>query len=183
VLSTSLEARQAGSHLLFSCNVESRLTPQPGVINVRRGRLLVADIAGDPGAMLPAGDSGLAALSLVITQLSEQQTDVPYRASKLTRLLQESLGGNAKTVFIAGVSSQGASQASCLQGTLATLALAGRARRLANRVCVCMCVVCVCVVCMCARMPVKERGGDRQVGCIQDKGGAQQLLPGPAAHG
>lgn len=47
----------------------------------------------------------LTALGKVISALVEGKgTFVPYRDSKLTRLLQDSLGGNAKTVMIATIS-------------------------------------------------------------------------------
>ncbi|CAM9408226.1 unnamed protein product [Chrysoparadoxa australica] len=49
-------------------------------------------------------NKGLLALGNVITQLAAGSSHVPYRDSKLTRLLQSSLGGNAKTLLIACVS-------------------------------------------------------------------------------
>lgn len=47
---------------------------------------------------------GLLALGNVINALSENQKHVPYRDSKLTRLLCDSLGGNSRTVLIACIS-------------------------------------------------------------------------------
>ena len=53
---------------------------------------------------------------------------MPYRVSKLTRLLQDSLGGNTKTVMIATIS-----PAAChLEETLSTLRYADRAKRIKN---------------------------------------------------
>ena len=53
---------------------------------------------------------------------------MPYRVSKLTRLLQDSLGGNTKTVMIATVS-----PAAChADETLSTLRYADRAKRIQN---------------------------------------------------
>ncbi|GAB5365241.1 hypothetical protein AAMO2058_001040400 [Amorphochlora amoebiformis] len=49
-------------------------------------------------------NKGLFALSQVITALSEKKSHVPFRDSKITRLLEDSLGGNAKTVLIACIS-------------------------------------------------------------------------------
>lgn len=49
-------------------------------------------------------NKGLLALGKVISALVEHQRHVPYRDSKLTRLLQDSLGGNSRTVMIACVS-------------------------------------------------------------------------------
>lgn len=45
----------------------------------------------------------LSSLGLVIRQLSDGQEFVSFRDSKLTRLLQHSLGGNSKTLIIATV--------------------------------------------------------------------------------
>lgn len=53
---------------------------------------------------------------------------VPYRDSKLTFLLQDSLGGNAKTVLIASVSPS----AACAHETLSTLQFAERAKCVKN---------------------------------------------------
>jgi kinesin family member 21 len=55
---------------------------------------------------------------------------VPYRDSKLTRLLQDSLGGNSKTLMIACVSSSD----SDFMETLNTLRYANRARNIKNKV-------------------------------------------------
>ena len=46
----------------------------------------------------------LTALSNVINALSQNKPHIPYRDSKLTRLLQDSLGGNTQTVMIATIS-------------------------------------------------------------------------------
>ena len=54
---------------------------------------------------------------------------IPYRDSKLTRLLQDSLGGNAKTVMIAAVSPADWSH----EETLSTLRYAQRARNIRNQ--------------------------------------------------
>ena len=54
---------------------------------------------------------------------------IPYRDSKLTFLLQDSLGGNSKTVLVANVSPSSA----CAQETLSTLQFAQRAQCMRNR--------------------------------------------------
>jgi len=46
----------------------------------------------------------LATLGKVIHALTSKSSHVPYRDSKLTRLLQDSLGGNTRTYFIANIS-------------------------------------------------------------------------------
>ncbi|RNF03755.1 putative kinesin [Trypanosoma rangeli] len=69
-------------------------------------------------------NSGLLALGNVIVALCERRSHVPYRASKLTRLLQPMLGGNSKTVMIACVSPA----VSSFEETLNTLKYANRAK-------------------------------------------------------
>ena len=49
-------------------------------------------------------NTSLSALGNVIHALSEGKNHIPYRDSKLTRLLQESLGGNALTSLIVNIS-------------------------------------------------------------------------------
>ena len=71
----------------------------------------------------------LTALGKVISALVDGKgTFVPYRDSKLTRLLQDSLGGNSKTVMIATVSPW----ASSYEQTLSTLKYASRAKYITN---------------------------------------------------
>ncbi|KAF9932111.1 Kinesin-like protein kif21b [Linnemannia zychae] len=78
-------------------------------------------------------NSGLLALGNVISALgdeSRKSSHVPYRDSKLTRLLQDSLGGNSATLMLACVS--GADQD--VSETISTLVYANRARNIRNRV-------------------------------------------------
>ncbi|KAG9490065.1 hypothetical protein GDO78_005781 [Eleutherodactylus coqui] len=76
---------------------------------------------------------GLLALGNVISALgdkSKKATHVPYRDSKLTRLLQDSLGGNSQTIMIACVSPSDRD----FMETLNTLKYANRARNIKNKV-------------------------------------------------
>uniref|UniRef100_A0A672NVI6 Kinesin family member 21B n=1 Tax=Sinocyclocheilus grahami TaxID=75366 RepID=A0A672NVI6_SINGR len=76
---------------------------------------------------------GLLALGNVISALGDQSKKaghVPYRDSKLTRLLQDSLGGNSRTVMIACVSPSDRD----FMETLNTLKYANRARNIKNKV-------------------------------------------------
>uniref|UniRef100_A0A3B4AHG7 Kinesin motor domain-containing protein n=1 Tax=Periophthalmus magnuspinnatus TaxID=409849 RepID=A0A3B4AHG7_9GOBI len=76
---------------------------------------------------------GLLALGNVISALGDQTkraAHVPYRDSKLTRLLQDSLGGNSRTVMIACVSPSDRD----FMETLNTLKYANRARNIKNKV-------------------------------------------------
>lgn len=76
-------------------------------------------------------NSGLLALGNVISALgddSRKMSHVPYRDSKLTRLLQDSLGGNSQTLMLACISP---SDADFIE-TLSTLKYANRARNIKN---------------------------------------------------
>ncbi|XP_068458234.1 kinesin-like protein KIF21A isoform X6 [Clinocottus analis] len=76
---------------------------------------------------------GLLALGNVISALgdrSKRSSHVPYRDSKLTRLLQDSLGGNSQTVMIACISPSDRD----FMETLSSLKYANRARNIKNKV-------------------------------------------------
>jgi hypothetical protein len=78
-------------------------------------------------------NSGLLALGNVISALGDEArraTHIPYRDSKLTRLLQDSLGGNSQTLMLACVSPADTN----FMETLNTLKYANRARNIKNRV-------------------------------------------------
>ncbi|OIR58872.1 MAG: kinesin-like protein [Amphiamblys sp. WSBS2006] len=77
-------------------------------------------------------NTGLLALGNVISALGDETrrvAHIPYRDSKLTRLLQDSLGGNSRTVIIACVSPATEN----FSETLNTLQYANRARNIRNR--------------------------------------------------
>ena len=72
----------------------------------------------------------LSALGNVISALVDGKTQhIPYRDSKLTRLLQDSLGGNTKTIMIAAVSPASDNY----EETLSTLRYANRAKNIKNK--------------------------------------------------
>jgi Kinesin motor domain len=71
----------------------------------------------------------LSALGNVICALVDGASHVPYRDSKLTRLLADSLGGNTRTLMIATV----APGASSFEETLSTLRYANRAKNIRNK--------------------------------------------------
>lgn len=74
-------------------------------------------------------NQSLLTLGRVINALVEHSPHIPYRESKLTRILQDSLGGRTKTCIIANVS-----PAKCnLEETLSTLDYAHRAKNIRNR--------------------------------------------------
>lgn len=70
-------------------------------------------------------NKSLSALGNVIESLQKKQSHIPYRDSKLTYLLQDSLGGNSKCLMIAAMSPTGLDT----EETLCTLKFAERARR------------------------------------------------------
>lgn len=76
---------------------------------------------------------GLLSLGNVISALTEQSNlskkHIPYRDSKLTRILQDSLGGNSNTLMIACISPA----ESNFEESLNTLKYASRARRIKNK--------------------------------------------------
>ena len=104
---TLMNAQSSRSHALLRLTVQRKLPN--GAVNV--AVLSVADLAGSE-KVSKTGSTGqtldeakqinksLSALCLVIGALSDGAAHVPYRNSKLTRVLQESLGGNSKTVLV-----------------------------------------------------------------------------------
>ncbi|KAG1567352.1 hypothetical protein G6F48_002721 [Rhizopus delemar] len=96
-------------------------------------RLKRTHAQGDRAREGIAINSGLLALGNVISALGDETrkaTHIPYRDSKLTRLLQDSLGGNSQTLMLACVSPADTN----FQETLSTLKYANRARNIKNRV-------------------------------------------------
>lgn len=71
----------------------------------------------------------LSSLGNVISSLAENSAHIPYRDSKLTRLLQDSLGGNSKTIMIANI---GPSDYNYSE-TITTLRYAHRAKNIQNK--------------------------------------------------
>ncbi|CAM9480722.1 unnamed protein product, partial [Phaeothamnion confervicola] len=122
---------------------------------ITTSRLTFVDLAGSErlartmaeGKQMKEGiqiNQGLLALGTVINALCEQEekgggggkggnggrrNHVPYRQSKLTRLLQDALGGNSQTLFLACISPANDSNAE----TLSTLHYANRARNIKNK--------------------------------------------------
>lgn len=74
-------------------------------------------------------NQSLLTLGRVISKLVARESHIPYRESKLTRLLQDSLGGKTKTSIIATVSPAMLN----LEETLSTLDYASRAKNIQNR--------------------------------------------------
>ena len=106
----------------------------------RRSTLTLVDLAGSERAAAVAGkpqrleeckaiNASLAALGNCVAALAKGRPHVPYRDSKLTRLLQDSLGGNTKTVMCANCGPAGYNY----DETVSTLRYANRAKNIKNK--------------------------------------------------
>eukprot|EP00873_Tetraselmis_striata_P024623 jgi/Tetstr1/444887/TSEL_032725.t1 len=126
------------SHALFTMYLESRSHPESDDVVV--SKLHLVDLAGSE-RVLKTGSTGkvlkeathinksLTFLEQVIVALSEKNRDhVPYRSSKLTHVLKDSLGGNCKTLLIANIWGELAQ----LEETLSTCRFAQRMARVSN---------------------------------------------------
>lgn len=127
------------SHSIFTMKIMIKETNVEGEEVVRNGQLNLVDLAGSEcvgrsGAKnARAREAGsinqsLLTLGRVITALVDHHGHIPYRDSKLTRLLQESLGGKAKTCIIATLSP---SQLA-VEESLSTLDYASKAKSIKN---------------------------------------------------
>lgn len=143
---TAANADSSRSHCVFTCFIKSESKNLvDGSSLSRTSRINLVDLAGSERQKLTnaAGDRlkeagninrSLSQLGTLINKLAEvsqsrkQRHHIPYRDSKLTFLLQESLGGNAKLAMICAVSpSQG-----CKSETLSSLRFAHRAKSIKN---------------------------------------------------
>ncbi|KAL0382866.1 UNVERIFIED_CONTAM: Kinesin-like protein KIN-12B [Sesamum calycinum] len=143
---TRVNAESSRSHSVFTCVVESRSkSAADGLSRLKMSRINFVDLAGSErqkqtGAagerLKEAGNinrslSQLGNLINILAEVSQtgKQRHIPYRDSKLTFLLQESLGGNAKLAMICAVSPS----QSCKSETLSTLRFAQRAKAIKNK--------------------------------------------------
>lgn len=134
---TNMNEHSSRSHLVFMLTIEQKNLHDR---SVKVGKLHLVDLAGSE-KVAKTGASGerldeakninrsLSALGNVINALTDKKyTHVPYRDSKLTRVLQESLGGNAKTSLIITCSPSNFNE----QETLSTLRFGQRAKKIKN---------------------------------------------------
>ncbi|XP_040293401.1 kinesin-like protein KIF11 [Bufo bufo] len=138
--STLMNAYSSRSHSVFSVTIHMKETTIDGEELVKIGKLNLVDLAGSEnigrsGAVdkraREAGNINQSLLTLgrVITALVERAPHIPYRESKLTRILQDSLGGRTKTSIIATVSPASIN----LEETVSTLEYANRAKNIMNK--------------------------------------------------
>lgn len=136
IASTALNSVSSRSHAVFTLTIIQKLIDQSEIIS----KLHLIDLAGSEnvaksevqGISLSEAQTinkSLSSLGNVINALTEKGREhIPYRDSKLTYLLQDSLGGNAKTILIATVSPSMLSYSE----TINTLKFAKRAKEIKN---------------------------------------------------
>ncbi|WCJ41148.1 P-loop containing nucleoside triphosphate hydrolases superfamily protein [Euphorbia peplus] len=137
---TLLNKQSSRSHSIFSITIHIKECTPEGEEMIKCGKLNLVDLAGSEnisrsgareGRAREAGEINKSLLTLgrVINALVEHSGHVPYRDSKLTRLLRDSLGGKTKTCIIATISPS----IHCLEETLSTLDYAHRAKNIKNK--------------------------------------------------
>ena len=137
---TNMNEHSSRSHSVFLINVKQENQELDKKLS---GKLYLVDLAGSEkvsktgaeGAVLEEAkniNKSLSALANVISALADAKPYVPYRDSKLTRILQESLGGNARTTIIICCSPASFNESE----TKSTLYFGQRAKTVTNVVCV-----------------------------------------------
>lgn len=110
----NMNDRSSRSHTIFTIVVENSYLDQLGKEHIRIGKLNLVDLAGSErqsktgaeGEVLEQAihiNQSLATLGNVVSALVLGKKHVPFRDSKLTKMLQDSLGGNSKTIMIANI--------------------------------------------------------------------------------
>ncbi|CAM9173986.1 unnamed protein product [Scytosiphon promiscuus] len=135
---TGMNQGSSRSHSVFIISLQQRDVNDS---STKTGMLFLVDLAGSEmvkkthatGQVLNEAktiNKSLSALGQVINALTdEKKPHVPYRDSKLTRVLQNSLGGNSKTCLIVNCSPSSFNEAE----TMSTLRFGSRAKRIQNK--------------------------------------------------
>ncbi|KAG1715697.1 hypothetical protein ID866_1460 [Astraeus odoratus] len=140
IAATKFNDHSSRSHSVFSITVHTKETSTIGDDLLKVGKLNLVDLAGSENIGRSGAENkrareagminqSLLTLGRVINALVDRSPHVPYRESKLTRLLQDSLGGRTKTCIIATVSPA----RSNMEETLSTLDYAIRAKSIRNK--------------------------------------------------
>ncbi|XP_065118991.1 kinesin-1 heavy chain isoform X1 [Paramisgurnus dabryanus] len=135
---TNMNEHSSRSHSIFLINVKQENTQTEQKLS---GKLFLVDLAGSEkvsktgaeGAVLDEAkniNKSLSSLGNVISALAEGSTYVPYRDSKMTRILQDSLGGNCRTTIVICCSPSSFNEAE----TKTTLMFGQRAKTIKNTV-------------------------------------------------
>ncbi|XP_034025701.1 kinesin-like protein KIN-14I isoform X2 [Thalassophryne amazonica] len=136
ISATKMNVESSRSHLIVGVMVESKNLTNGSVSS---GKLSLVDLAGSERAAKTGAkdhqlkeansiNKSLSALGDVISALSAELPHVPYRNSKLTQVMQDSLGGNAKTLMIVNISPSECN----LDETLTSLIYATRVKAITN---------------------------------------------------
>ncbi|XP_054872642.1 kinesin-like protein KIF3A isoform X2 [Amphiprion ocellaris] len=138
---TNMNEHSSRSHAIFTITIECSEKGVDGNQHVLMGKLHLVDLAGSErqgktgatGQRLKEATKinlSLSTLGNVISALVDgKSTHVPYRNSKLTRLLQDSLGGNSKTMMCANIGPADYNY----DETISTLRYANRAKNIKNK--------------------------------------------------
>ncbi|KAL3880211.1 hypothetical protein ACJMK2_032468 [Sinanodonta woodiana] len=138
---TNMNLHSSRSHAIFTVTIECSEKGPDGEQHVRVGKLHLVDLAGSE-RQAKTGATGqrlkeatkinlsLSTLGNVISALVDgKSSHIPYRNSKLTRLLQDSLGGNSKTAMIANIGPTDYNY----DESISTLRYANRAKNIQNK--------------------------------------------------
>ncbi|OWZ20020.1 Kinesin [Phytophthora megakarya] len=139
ISSTRMNNESSRSHSVFIITIEQRNTTTG---SLKGGKLFLVDLAGSEkvgkthakGQTLKEAqhiNKSLSALGSVMNALTSgnANTHIPYRDSKLTRLLQDSLGGNSETTLLVCASSSSYNS----EETISTLRFGTRAKSIKNK--------------------------------------------------
>ncbi|KAG8217543.1 P-loop containing nucleoside triphosphate hydrolase protein, partial [Butyriboletus roseoflavus] len=140
IAATKFNDHSSRSHSVFSITVHTKETSSIGDDLLKVGKLNLVDLAGSENIGRSGAENkrareagminqSLLTLGRVINALVDRSSHVPYRESKLTRLLQDSLGGRTKTCIIATISPARSS----MEETLSSLDYAIRAKSIRNK--------------------------------------------------
>eukprot|EP00698_Gefionella_okellyi_P018510 TRINITY_DN5557_c0_g3_i1.p1 TRINITY_DN5557_c0_g3~~TRINITY_DN5557_c0_g3_i1.p1 ORF type:complete len:1046 (+),score=367.13 TRINITY_DN5557_c0_g3_i1:88-3225(+) len=142
VAATKMNATSSRSHSVFTVYLKQVKPPAAagGKPSEKTSKINLIDLAGSErqektgaeGVRLQeacAINKSLSSLGNVISALSEGKAFVPYRDSVLTRLLEDALGGNSKTIMIAALSPADNN----FDETFSTLKYAERAKKIMNK--------------------------------------------------
>lgn len=135
---TNMNEHSSRSHVVTILNIEQNIKSESKVL---KGKLFMVDLAGSEclnktgavGERMEEAkhiNKGLLTIGRVINALTEGSPFIPYRDSKLTRLLKESLGGNSKTTLIVTCSPSIYNE----METVSTLRFGVRAKLIKNKV-------------------------------------------------
>ncbi|CAK61968.1 unnamed protein product (macronuclear) [Paramecium tetraurelia] len=137
---TKMNQESSRSHSIFTLTIESSEIGADQQQHIKSGKLNLVDLAGSErqsktqavGVRFEEAiniNLSLTTLGNVITTLVDGKSQhIPYRDSKLTRLLQDSLGGNTKTVMVANIGPADYN----FDETMSTLRYANRAKKIQN---------------------------------------------------